>query len=145
MRPRMVATAPITTASSRTDLLTWRPVAPSDLSRANSRTLWPRTIENVLLMMKALTTTAMMAKANRTFDSTVTIWSKSALSSSVVVAAVTTSIWASAKGASIACCSAGSACSSERSTSMVASSRCWMSAITSASSASLVSDTAIVS
>ena len=90
-----MATTPITTASSFTDLLIWRPVAPSARSRASSRTRCPITIENVLLMMKALTTTAMMANASNTEEMMFMNWSKSLWSSAILVSAVTTSnlVW----------------------------------------------------
>ena len=92
-------------------------------------------MENVLLMMKALTTTAMMAKARSTDEMMEMNWSKSLLSSAILVAAVTTSSSASAKAARWSRCSSGTAASIARNSMVACSRRRPISAMTVASSA----------
>ena len=59
------ATTPTTPASTTTEVITCRRLAPSALSRASSRVRWATRIENVLTMMKAPTNREMTAKTSR--------------------------------------------------------------------------------
>ena len=63
--PISEATSPISAASSSTERITCRRLAPSVRSIANSRIRWATVIEYVLKMMKRPTNTAAPAKASR--------------------------------------------------------------------------------
>ena len=64
---------PTTNASRITERVTYSLEAPNARSNANSRTRWPSTIVNVLLIMNAATTTMTIAKANRILPKIATI------------------------------------------------------------------------
>ncbi len=57
-------------ASTSTDRVTWRLLAPSARSSADSRTRWETRIEKVLKMMNAPTTIAITAKVVRKIEMT---------------------------------------------------------------------------
>ena len=63
--PTSEPSRPMVSASSSTELSTWRRVAPSVRSSASSRARWATVIENVLKIRKAPTSTAMNANASR--------------------------------------------------------------------------------
>ena len=60
-RPTAEASSPTVTASASTEDRTWRRVAPSARSRPFSRVRWATVIENVLKIMNAPTSRAVMA------------------------------------------------------------------------------------
>ena len=64
-RPRADATKPVTNASTTTDVMTCRRLAPIARSSAISRVRCATMIENVLKMMNAPTNSAMNAKTSR--------------------------------------------------------------------------------
>ena len=63
--PTVAAITPVTAASTMTVVVTWRRLAPSARRSAISRARWATVIENVLLMMKALTNMAISEKMSR--------------------------------------------------------------------------------
>ena len=84
---------PIVSASSSTELSTWRRVAPSVRSSASSRERCATVIENVLKIRNAPTSTAMNANASRPVVRKERPWRMSSPSLSASCAAVRT--WAS--------------------------------------------------
>ena len=64
-RPTTEAIAPITNASTRTDVRTWRRVAPRVRSVASSRVRWAIVIDRVLAITKLPTNSAMPPNASR--------------------------------------------------------------------------------
>ena len=89
--PSSEDTTPITVASTMTEVITCRPLAPSARNSASSRVRWATMIANVLKMMKAPTnraTNAKTRKAVRRKPRPVLTWS---CASEVTVAAVTAS------------------------------------------------------
>ena len=64
-RPRVPPSSPRTSASTSTEPVTWRRLAPRARSSASSRERWATRIEKVLTMRKAPTTRATPAKTSR--------------------------------------------------------------------------------
>ncbi len=81
--PRPEAITPIASASVTTIPSTWRRVAPSARTIANSRIRWATVIEKVLKMMKAPTSTAAPARASSAGVRNEPIWSLMSLACSV--------------------------------------------------------------
>ena len=86
--PTTEPTRPIVSASSSTEVSTWRRVAPSVRSSASSRARWATVIENVLKIRKAPTSTAMNANASRPVVRNERPWRMSSPSLSASSAAV---------------------------------------------------------
>ena len=88
--PTTEPTMPMVSASSITEVSTWRRVAPSVRSSASSRARWATVIENVLKIRKAPTSTAMNANASRPVVRNVRPWRMSSPSLSASSEAVRT-------------------------------------------------------
>ena len=88
--PTTEPTMPMVSASSITEVSTWRRVAPSVRSSASSRARWATVIENVLKIRKAPTSTAMNANASRPVVRNERPWRMSSPSLSASCAAVRT-------------------------------------------------------
>ncbi len=85
--PSSEATTPSAPASPITLASTWRRVAPSERSMANSRMRWATVIEKALKMMKAPTITATPPKASRMVRKTLPMASLTALVESATLCA----------------------------------------------------------
>ena len=76
---------PTMAASARTERNTWRRLAPTTRSRANSRVRWPTVIENVLKMVKAPTNSEMNANTSNAVEKNDSAWSTADVSSATTV------------------------------------------------------------